>query len=172
MLFLVGRVLLPSGIRPCPRPSPSQIVVPYHSHAPSSRLKLDHSAHYTVSSHRSQSSFSPARANSPVRPLLVQHTVPALLAADGIAALQRDLVVAVAAQVVHRALGIFIGVADDLEAAVGVGVAEVGAGAGGGGLVLFAGHGCSVVVVGVSLVDVGVVELLSLLVARRFRALP
>lgn len=82
-------------------------------------------------------------ARSPVRPLLVQHAVAALLAADGVAALQRDLVVAVAAQVVHRALGVFEAAAACLEAGVGgAGGAEVGLAAGGGGLVLFAGHGC------------------------------
>ena len=82
-------------------------------------------------------------ARSPVRPLLVQHAVATLLAADGIAALQRDLVVAVAAQVVHRALGVFEAAAAGLEAGVGgAGGAEVGLAAGGGGLVLFAGHGC------------------------------
>lgn len=81
--------------------------------------------------------------NSPVRPLLVQHAVSALLAADGVAALQRDLVVAVAAQVVHRALGVFEAAAAGLEAGVGgAGGAEVGLAAGGGGLVLFAGHDC------------------------------
>ena len=85
--------------------------------------------------------------HSPVRPLLVQHTVPALLAADGIAALQRDFVVAVAAQVVHRALRVFEAAAAGLEACVrGAGGAEVGlaGAAGGGGLVLFAGHGLGV----------------------------
>jgi len=56
--------------------------------------------------------------NSPVRPLLVQHTVPALFAADGIAALQGDFVVAVAAQVVHRALRVFEAAAAGLEACV------------------------------------------------------
>ena len=94
-------------------------------------------------------------ARSPVRPLLVQHAVAALLAADGIAALQRDLVVAVAAQVVHRALGVFEAAAAGLEAGVGgAGGAEVGLAAGGGGLVLFAGHSCVVVEVLVVVVSV------------------
>jgi hypothetical protein len=80
--------------------------------------------------------------NSPVRPLLVQYTVPALFAADGVAALQRHFVVAVAAQVVHRALCVFETGGAGLEACVGsAGRAEVGlSGAG-----LFAGHGCEVV---------------------------
>jgi len=81
-------------------------------------------------------------ALSPVRPLLVQHAVSALLAADGVAALQGDFVVAVAAQVVHRALCVFEAAATGLEAGVGgAGGAEVGLAAGGRGLVLFAGHG-------------------------------
>jgi hypothetical protein len=79
--------------------------------------------------------------NSPVRPLLVQYTVPALFAADGVAALQRHFVVAVAAQVVHRALCVFETGGAGLEACVGgAGRAEVGlSGAG-----LFARHGCEV----------------------------
>jgi hypothetical protein len=83
--------------------------------------------------------------NSPVRPLLVQYTVPALFAADGVAALQRHFVVAVAAQVVHRALCVFETGGAGLEACVGgAGRAEVGlSGAG-----LFARHGCEVCGVG------------------------
>jgi hypothetical protein len=87
---------------------------------------------------------------SPVGPLLVQHAVPALLAADGLVLGQRDPVVAVAAQVVHRARLVLEAAARCLEARVrgarraGAGGGEVGlaGGAGRGGLVLFAGHGC------------------------------
>jgi hypothetical protein len=85
----------------------------------------------------------PAQINSPVRPLLVQHTVSALFAADGVAALQRDLVVAVTAQVVHRARRVFETAAARLEASVGGAgyAAEVGLADGlGAGLGLFAGH--------------------------------
>jgi hypothetical protein len=104
--------------------------------------------------------INPSRAAkrkiSPVGPLLVQHAVAALLAADGVALLQRDLVVAVAAQVVDRARRVFEAAAARLEACVNGArgaaagsAAEVGlAGAGRGGLVLFAGHGCVWVVVG------------------------
>jgi hypothetical protein len=89
--------------------------------------------------HPSLSSGKFVLAHSPVRPLLVP---------DGVAALQRDLVVAVAAQVVHRALGVFEAAAAGLEARVGgAGGAEVGLAAGGGGLILLAGHGCDCVVV-------------------------
>lgn len=93
-----------------------------------------------------------SKKNSPVGPLLVQHAVPALLAADGVALLQCDLVVAVAAQVVYRARRVFEAAARGLEACVdgacgaAAGAAEIGlAGASRGGLVLFAGH-CGVCV--------------------------
>jgi hypothetical protein len=60
--------------------------------------------------------------HSPLRPLLVQHPVPALLASDGVAEVQRDLARTLAAGVGYRGLGLV------RDGAVGGGVG------GGGGL--------------------------------------
>ena len=117
----------PNTSQPCTRFTASQPAHP--SYRSAARKKLDF---------------------SPVGPLLVQHAVPALLAADGLVLGQRDPVVAVAAQVVHRARLVFEAAARRLEACVGgacgagAGRGEVGlaGGTGRGGLVLFAGHGC------------------------------
>jgi hypothetical protein len=69
------------------------------------------------------------RCNSPVRPLLVQHAMSTVPAANRLAALERDVLVAVAAFVVYGA---------------GVGVDGGGVGrAGLRGVVLLGGHGCS-----------------------------
>jgi hypothetical protein len=70
--------------------------------------------------------------NSPVRPLLVQHAMSTVPAADRLAALERDVLVAVAALVVDGA---------------GVGVDDSGVGRGGlGWVVLLGGHGCGRVI--------------------------
>jgi hypothetical protein len=130
------------------------------SSSSSSCLELNHPVARNLSAPVSQTAILPAHQSvarkkkiSPVGPLLVQHAVAALLAADGVALLQRDLVVAVAAQVVHRARRVFETAAARLEACVNgargaaAGSAEVClAGAGRGGLVLFAGHGWCVCV--------------------------
>jgi hypothetical protein len=69
------------------------------------------------------------RCNSPVRPLLVQHAMSTVPAANGFAALERDVLVAVAAFVVY---GASVGVDDG-----GVGRAGLCR------VVLLGGHGCA-----------------------------
>ena len=59
----------------------------------------------------------------PVGALLVQNTVTALLATDGVAALERDFGIAVTAQVLDAAVGVLEGIlVRDLEASVVVGL--------------------------------------------------
>ena len=80
----------------------------------------------------------------PIRALLVQHAIPTLLAANGVALLQRDLLVALAAQVGDGLAVVVEGLraASQVEAAAGAGAAGLllGGTAEGGGLVLFARH--------------------------------
>lgn len=86
-------------------------------------------------------------SDSPVRPLLVKHPISTLLTPYRIALLQRNFIVAVAAEILYRARGVFESVAGagDVEAAglraaggAGVGCAASKVWRG----VLFAGHGC------------------------------
>lgn len=81
----------------------------------------------------------------PIRALLVQNTVSALFAPNGVALLQDDFGIAVTAEVVDGFRGIFEGAAAcDVEAAlrgVGAGVGGVLLATEGGRGVLFARHG-------------------------------
>lgn len=79
----------------------------------------------------------------PVRSLLVQHTVSALLATNGVTLLERDLGIAVSAKVVDGLSGVLVAASGGQgETAGGLALRE-GAGAGGDGwwFVGFARHG-------------------------------
>lgn len=82
-------------------------------------LELDHAA--TRVNKRKTSRF--IRTSIPVCALLVQNTVTALLATDGVAALESNFGIAVTAQVLDAAVGVLEGVlVCDLEASVVVGL--------------------------------------------------
>lgn len=108
----------------------------------SSGFKLDHPA--PQSQLTIPSSTSPP-SNIPICPLLIQHPVPAFLAPDRVAALERDFGVAVAAEIVHGFGRVFEGGRGGVEAGVAgaclAGELVLRLGEGGRG-VGFAGHGC------------------------------
>jgi hypothetical protein len=126
---------IPCATRKCypshisPPPTRRTILEPGYSsiHSSSTRLKLHHTKH-TMSVHNPQIAKC-TTLNSPVRPLLVQHTMTTVPAADRLAALERYVLIAVAAFVVDGA---------------GVGVDDGGVGRGGlGWVVLLGRHGCA-----------------------------
>lgn len=88
---------------PSPPKALAQVVAPHHIPSPptSSRLKLHHPV-FRQLPFTPIHSAPPKRANSPLRPLLIQHSVPTLLASDRVSTLQRHAAVTVAAQVVDR----------------------------------------------------------------------
>ena len=73
----------------------------------------------------------PGTFDSPIRPLLIQHAMPTVPAANGLAALERHVLVAVAALVVHCAR-VGVDLSCVARGAAGVGVAGGVAGLGGG----------------------------------------
>lgn len=84
-----------------PKPSPDHLLgIAGQYSSPSSRLKLHHPV---ARQHPSILLPQPPQcANSPLRPLLVQHSVSTLLATDRVSTLERHAAVTVAAQVVDR----------------------------------------------------------------------
>ena len=82
-------------------------------------LELDHAATKVRNGRRAARS----REDIPVGALLVQNTVTALLATDGVAALESNFGIAVTAQVLDAAVGVLESVlVGDLEASVVVGL--------------------------------------------------